>query len=146
LLVKPGSAFGSKITLGMPRSQVASIIGPAAYPPTPKAATGRCLLRIENASMVPGTSIDRFFARVSPPLPFSPAARNVSSGSPACGTSFISIPRSVPTSTTSLSLPRDSHSRAIAMAGKHVASGAAAGNQQLHDSSPRANAPPLIGW
>ncbi len=30
LLVNPGSALGSKITLGMPLSQVASNIGPAA--------------------------------------------------------------------------------------------------------------------
>src|SRR5215470_7180436 len=117
LLVNPGSAFGSKITLGMPRSQVASIIGPAAYPPTPKAATGRCLRTIEKASIVPGPSIKKFFTSVRPPLPLSPAARRVSSGSPAWGTSFISMPRCVPTSTTSLSLPRESHSRAIAMAG-----------------------------
>src|SRR5580658_3287481 len=54
---------------------------------------------------------------VAPPFPFRPATRNVSSGRPASGTSFISIPRSVPTSTTSLSLPRESHSFAIASAG-----------------------------
>src|SRR4029077_14963866 len=59
----------------------------------------------------------RFFSSVAPPLPFNPATRNVSSGSPASGTNFISRPRCVPTSTTSLSLPRDNHSRAIATAG-----------------------------
>ena len=44
----------------------------------------------------------------------------VSSGSPACGTSRASIPRSVPTNTTPLSpsLPRRSHSFATASAGK----------------------------
>src|SRR5882757_8220397 len=117
-LVKPGSALGSKITLGMARIHVASIIGPAAYPPTPNAATGLCLLRMRIASSRPGPRIARFFASVAPPLPLSPAARSVSSGSPAWGTSFISIPRCVPTSTTSLSLPLDNHSRAIAIAGK----------------------------
>src|SRR5262245_28043502 len=60
----------------------------------------------------------RFFASVIPPLPFNPATRRVSSGSPACGTSFISSPRSVPTSTTSRSAPRESHSCAMAIAGK----------------------------
>src|SRR5689334_21659434 len=70
------------------------------------------------ASSVPGKSLARFLASVKPPLPLRPAARKVSSGSPACGTSFISIPRCVPTSTTSLSAPRESHSRAIAIAGK----------------------------
>src|SRR5580704_15115443 len=117
-LVKPGSALGSKMTLGMPRIHVASIIGPAAYPPTPNAATGLCLLRMRIASSRPGPRIARFFASVAPPFPLSPAARRVSSGSPAWGTSFISIPRCVPTSTTSLSLPLDNHSRAIAIAGK----------------------------
>src|SRR3984957_2957564 len=118
LLVNPGSALGSKITFGMPRIHVASIIGPAAYPPTPNAATGWCLLRMRIASSKPGPRIARFFASVTPPLPLSPPARSVSSGSPACGTSFTSIPRWVPTSTTSLSLPLDNHSRAIAIAGK----------------------------
>src|SRR5580765_5307121 len=70
------------------------------------------------ASSIPGASWAKFLTSVTPPLPFSPAARKVSSGSPACGTSFISIPRCVPTSTTSLSPPRDSHSLAIAIAGK----------------------------
>src|SRR5579859_1802572 len=65
-----------------------------------------------------GTSMVRFLYSVVPPLPFRPATRSVSSGKPACGASFISIPRSVPTSTTSLSFPRASHSRAIASAGK----------------------------
>src|SRR6202163_1348580 len=118
LLVNPGSALGSKITLGIPRIQVVSNIGPAAYPPTPNAATGLCFLNPRAASSMAGTSLKRFFSSVLPPLPFSPATRSVSSGSPACGTSFISIPRVVPTSTTSLSLPRDNHSRAIAIAGK----------------------------
>src|SRR5579863_3608492 len=118
LFVNPGSALGSKITLGMPRTHVASIIGPAAYPPTPNAATGLCFLRMRIASSNPGPRIARFFASVAPPLPFNPPARSVSSGSPAWGTSFISIPRCVPTSTTSLSLPLDNHSRAIAIAGK----------------------------
>src|ERR1700693_1127783 len=70
------------------------------------------------ASSKPGPRIARFFSSVGPPLPFRPAARRVSSGSPAWGTSFISSPRCVPTSTTSLSLPLDNHSRAMAMAGK----------------------------
>src|SRR5579871_1292734 len=73
---------------------------------------------MENASAMPGSRVAVFFTSVRPPLPFSPAARKVSSGSPACGTSFISIPRCVPTSTTSLSVPRESHSRAMAIAGK----------------------------
>src|SRR5690242_20068874 len=60
----------------------------------------------------------KFLIKIVPPLPFRPPTRNVSSGRPACGTSFISIPRFVPTNTTSLSLPRDIHSRAIASAGK----------------------------
>jgi len=59
---------------------------------------------------------DQVFASVDPPLPFQSRDRSVSSGNPASGTSFISIPRCVPTSTTSLSLPRDIHSRAIASA------------------------------
>src|SRR6202790_5759472 len=70
------------------------------------------------ASSKPGPRIARFFSSVAPPLPFRPAARRVSSGNPAWGTSFISSPRCVPTSTTSLSLPLDNHSRAIAIAGK----------------------------
>src|ERR1700736_92521 len=118
LLVNPGSALGSKITLGIPRIQVVSNIGPAAYPPTPKAAMGLCFLNTRAASSMAGASLKRFFSSVLPPFPFSPATRSVSSGSPACGTSFISIPRFVPTNTTSLSLPRDNHSRAIAIAGK----------------------------
>src|SRR3989441_11549113 len=69
------------------------------------------------ASSKPGPSMTRFFTRVAPPLPFRPPTRSVSSGSPACGTNFISIPRCVPTSTTSLSVPRDIHSLAIAIAG-----------------------------
>src|ERR1700730_4030038 len=70
------------------------------------------------ASSKPGTSMARFFSSVTPPLPFRPAARRVSSGRAAWGTSFISNPRCVPTSTTSLSLPLDNHSRATAIAGK----------------------------
>src|SRR5215467_2551450 len=118
LLVRPGSAFGSKIMLGTALNQVASIMGPAAYPPTPKAATGLCLRNTRRASNMAGTNIVKFLNRVAPPLPLSPATRRVSSGRPACGTSLISIPRSVPTSTTSLSFPRASHSRAMASAGK----------------------------
>src|ERR1700693_5248979 len=118
LLVNPGSALGSKMTLGIPRIQVVSNIGPAAYPPTPKATMGLCFLNTRPASSMAGASLKRFFSSVPPPFPFSPATRSVSSGSPACGTSFISIPRVVPTSTTSRSLPRDNHSRAIAIAGK----------------------------
>src|SRR5256884_2453726 len=106
------------MTLGIRPSQVTSIMGPAAYPPTPKAAIGLCLRSTRRASSIAGASIDIFLINVAPPLPFKPATRNVSSGSPACGTSFISIPRSVPTSTTSLSFPLASHSRAIASAGK----------------------------
>src|SRR6185369_15501815 len=87
-------------------------------PPTPNAATGRCLRSTRTASSSPGPSIARFLISVAPPLPLRPATRNVSSGSPACGTSFISNPRCVPTSTTSLSLPRDNHSFAMAIAGK----------------------------
>src|SRR6202140_3949857 len=118
LLVNPGSALGSKITLGIPRIQVVSNIGPAAYPPTPKAAIGLCFLNTREASNMAGASMNRFLSSVLPPLPFNPATRSVSSGSPACGTSFISIPRVVPTSATSLSVPRDNHSRAIAIGGK----------------------------
>src|SRR2546422_9213835 len=105
------------MTLGTRPSQVANIMGPAAYPPTPNAATGLCLRSTRRASSIAGTSIAIFFTSVAPPLPFNPATRSVSSGSPAWGTSFISIPRSVPTSTTSLSVPRDIHSCAIAIAG-----------------------------
>src|SRR5216683_655737 len=118
LFVKPGSAFGSKMTLGTRPSQVASNMGPAAYPPTPNAAMGLCLRSTRRASSIAGTSIARFFKSVAPPLPFKPATRSVSNGSPACGTSFISIPRCVPTSTTSLPIPLKSHSCAIASAGK----------------------------
>src|SRR6202521_4338424 len=118
LFVKPGSAFGSKMTLGTRPSQVANNMGPAAYPPTPSAATGLCLRNTRRASIIAGTSIARFRSSVAPPLPFKPATRSVSSGSPACGTSFISIPRCVPTSTTSLSFPLESHSCAMASAGK----------------------------
>src|SRR5437660_8734060 len=106
------------MTLGIRPSQVTSIMGPAAYPPTPKAATGLCLRNTRCASSIAGASIDIFLINVAPPLPFKPATRSVSSGSPACGTSFLSFPRSVPTSTTSLSVPLASHSRAIASAGK----------------------------
>src|SRR6266850_4285961 len=118
LFVNPGSAFGSKMMLGTRPSQVASIIGPAAYPPTPKAATGLCLRNTRRASSIAGANLAKFLSSVAPPFPFKPATRSVSRGSPACGTNFISIPRSVPTSTTSLSLPLASHSRAIASAGK----------------------------
>src|SRR5437879_409392 len=104
--------------LGTRASQVASNMGPAAYPPTPNAATGLCLRNTRRASSIAGASIAKFLTSVGPPLPFKPATRSVSSGSPASGTSFISIPRSVPTSTTSLSFPLASHSRAIASAGK----------------------------
>src|SRR6267378_3205813 len=79
---------------------------------------GSCFRSTRRASSIAGTSIARFFKSVAPPLPFSPATRSVSSGSPACGTSFISIPRCVPASTTSLWFPLDSHSCAIASAGK----------------------------
>src|SRR6266851_5772503 len=116
--VKPGSAFGSKMTLGTRPSQVASNMGPAAYPPTPNAATGLCLRKTRRASSIAGASIAKFLSSVAPPLPFKPATRSVSNGSPACGTSFISIPRCVPTNTTSLSLPLESHSCAMASAGK----------------------------
>src|SRR5712691_4973911 len=106
------------MTLGTRPSQVASSIGPAAYPPTPNAAMGLCFRSTRRASSIAGASMAKFLKSVAPPLPFNPATRSVSSGRPACGTSFISIPRSVPTSTTSLSLPLDSHSCAIASAGK----------------------------
>src|SRR6266478_5677472 len=79
---------------------------------------GLCFRSTRRASIIAGASIARFFSSVAPPLPFRPATRKVSSGSPACGTSFISIPRCVPTSTTSLSFPLESHSCAIASAGK----------------------------
>src|SRR5467141_2674412 len=79
---------------------------------------GLCFRSTRRASRIAGTSIARFFKSVAPPLPFNPATRSVSNGSPACGTSFISIPRCVPTSTTSLSVPLESHSCAIASAGK----------------------------
>src|SRR5256884_272885 len=106
------------MTLGTRPSQVASNMGPAAYPPTPNAATGLCLRKTRRASSIAGASIAKFLSSVAPPLPFKPATRSVSSGSPACGTSFISIPRCVPTNTTSLSLPLESHSCAMASAGK----------------------------
>src|SRR5713226_2692051 len=106
------------MTLGTRPSQVASSIGPAAYPPTPNAATGLCLRNTRRASSISVASIAKFLSSVAPPFPFNPATRNVSSGSLACDTSFISIPRSVPTSTTSLSSPLESHSCAIASAGK----------------------------
>src|SRR5882762_4583481 len=106
------------MTFGTRPSQVASNMGPAAYPPTPNAATGLCLRKTRCASSIAGASIAIFLNSVAPPLPFKPATRSVSSGSPACGTSFISIPRSVPTSRTSLSFPLESHSCAIASAGK----------------------------
>src|SRR5579862_7071298 len=57
-------------------------------------------------------------ARRNGPMPFKPADRMVSSGKPACGTNFISIPRSVPTNSASLLASRLSHSRATASAGK----------------------------
>src|SRR6266478_57498 len=79
---------------------------------------GLCFRSTRRASSIAGTSIARFFKSVAPPLPFSPATRSVSRGNPACGTSFISIPRCVPTSTTSLPIPLESHSCAIASAGK----------------------------
>src|SRR5882724_9747472 len=79
---------------------------------------GLCFRSTRSASSIAGTSIARFFKSVAPPLPFSPATRSVSRGSPACGTSLISIPRCVPTSTTSLPTPLESHSCAIAIAGK----------------------------
>src|SRR6266849_5199002 len=79
---------------------------------------GLCLRSTRRASSIAGTSIARFFKSVAPPLPFRPATRSVSSGNPACGTSLISIPRCVPTSTTSLPTPLESHSCAIAIAGK----------------------------
>jgi hypothetical protein len=79
---------------------------------------GLCFRRTRRASSIAGASIAKFLSNVAPPLPFKPATRSISSGSPACGTSFISIPRSVPTSTTSLSFPLESHSWAIASAGK----------------------------
>src|SRR5580700_2596399 len=116
-LVSPGSAFGSNTTIGNPRSTAASIIGPAAYPPTPSAATNRCLLRIENESHIAGTSFAVLRASFIPPMPLSPAERIVSSGNPASGTRRASIPRCVPTNTTSLSPSRDIHSRATARAG-----------------------------
>src|SRR6267378_3016591 len=118
LFVNPGSAFGSKMTLGTRPSQVASIIGPAAYPPTPKAATGLCLRNTRRAFSIAWANMAKFLSSVAPPFPFKPATRSVSRGSPACGTNFISIPRSVPTSTTSLWFPLASHSCAIANAGK----------------------------
>ena len=40
-LVNPGSTFGSKTTVGMRCIAASSIIGPEAYPPTPKAALKR---------------------------------------------------------------------------------------------------------
>src|SRR6266478_8985046 len=79
---------------------------------------GLCFRSTRRASSIAGTSIARFFKSVAPPLPFRPATRSVSSGNPACSTNFISIPRCVPTSTTSLPIPLESHSCAIAIAGK----------------------------
>src|SRR5258708_8241903 len=116
-LVNPGSAFGSNTTVGNPRRTAASIIGPAAYPPTPNAAANRCLPRIENESHIAGTSFAVLRASFIPPIPFSPAERIVSRGNPASGTRRASIPRCVPTNETSLSPSRDIHSRAIARAG-----------------------------
>src|SRR5437879_2338707 len=106
------------MTLGTRPNQVASNMGPAAYPPTPNAATGWCLRNTRRASSIAGRSMAKFLSSVAPPLPFKPATRSVSSGSPACGTSFISIPRCVPTNTTSLSLALESHSCAMASDGK----------------------------
>src|SRR5579872_5790727 len=51
------------------------------------------------------------------PIPLRPAERISSSWKPASGTSRDSIPRCVPTKTTSLFSWRPSHSRATAMAG-----------------------------
>ncbi len=115
--VNPGSAFGSKTTVGKPRSTAASIMGPAAYPPTPSAATNLCLRRIEKESSIAGASFATLRTSLIPPIPFSPAERIVSSGNPASGTRRDSIPRCVPTITTFLSAPREIHSRATASAG-----------------------------
>ena len=117
-LVNPGSAFGSNTTVGMPRKTAASIIGPAAYPPTPNAAANLWRCRIVKESHIAGASFARFRANFIPPIPLRPAERMVSSGNPASGTSRASIPRWVPTITTSLSSPRAIHSRATASAGK----------------------------
>src|SRR6202030_4564231 len=62
LLVNPGSALGSKITLGTPRIQVVSNIGPAAYPPTPNAPIGLCFFTTGEASSMAGASLKRFFS------------------------------------------------------------------------------------
>ena len=75
-----GSAFGSNSTLGNPRNTAASIMGPAAYPPTPSAAANRCLRRIANESHIAGASFAVLRASLIPPMPFSPAERMVSSG------------------------------------------------------------------
>src|SRR6266404_7043221 len=116
--VNPGSAFGSKTTVGSPRNTAASIIGPAAYPPTPSAAANSWRRRIAKESHIAGASFATFFTNFIPPIPLRPAERIVSRRNPACGTKRASIPRSVPTNTTSLSAPRAIHSRAIASAGK----------------------------
>ncbi len=126
--VNPGSTLGSKITPGIPCSRASSIMGPEAYPPTPKAAANRWRCKIFSESHIPAGSVARLRSNFIPPMPFKPATRIVSSGNPACGTSFASIPRSVPTNTTCLappaevpalpSPPRSSHALATASAGK----------------------------
>src|SRR3979490_1017920 len=54
LFVNPGSAFGSKTTVGSPRKTAASIIGPAAYPPTPSAAANLWRRRIREEAPLAG--------------------------------------------------------------------------------------------
>src|SRR5271168_769113 len=72
---------------------------------------------MEVDSLIAGTSSARLRSSRSPPMPFNPATGIEANGSPASATILASMPRSVPTSNTSLSVPRFSHSRATAMAG-----------------------------
>ena len=104
--VNPGSTFGSNTTVGIRCSAASSIIGPgsvAAHAERRVQSDGGC--RICSESHSPAGSIAALRNNFAPPMPFSPAARINSSGKPACGTSFASIPRSVPTNTTRLLWP-----------------------------------------
>ena len=96
-LVNPGSTLGSKITVGMRCRRAASIIGPGGV--AADAERRSETVAPHNFFRIPQAG--RKHRGVAQNLPrrclSNPRRESNSSGSPACGTSFDSIPRSVPT-------------------------------------------------
>ncbi len=116
-LVRPGAAFCSITSVGIPRSAARATTGPELYPPTPTTTWGRLLVMTCQASQALTGKSASPRAIAASDLPFRPALRITSRGKRSRGTTVDSMPAAVPTNATCTSAARLVSALATAMPG-----------------------------